>query len=697
MRGLTSALVVLVTVLAAEPARAAVVLAEGGVGVDASADARCADPPLGDVERPFDGDNTLPYEAAVTADVSVGPCNQGASQHTAHGEASASGAVNSAGGVVTISAEGSVNAFGVDLFEASGTANFEQTFTVDAPTDYALTSSGRVSFDRDIPDEGTLEPGTYKISAVASCSASGSDPDGCGGTGFSLTLELGTLPDSDGDGLFDPWETDGIPANGSVPALDLPALGADPQHKDVFVELDHLEGHALDQSALDAVIAAFAAAPVGNPDGAQGITLHVDDGDELPHDPVLGFPAGAGDYDWSEFDALKDAHFAPERAPAFHYGISAHRMESNSESSSGISREIPASDFIVSLGPMSEPQHGAGTAMQQAGTFMHELGHNLGLRHGGNDHRNDKPNRLSVMNYSFQFSWLPRVNAASVLDYSRFSIPLNENALNEDRGFGFPAGSPEAAFYTVYLCPDGALEWAFLQADSMDWDCDGTESGIVASDVNGDNSLTSFPGFADWPNLVYDGGAVGGAGAALPQQTESIEPPVEEIVATTELLEQAQASGDRPRLKPPSGGGGGGGGGGTADDPPGLSGLAVRPRSFRAGRRAAIRFGATLAGHVRFAVERKTTGRRVKGRCAKRTRRNRRARRCSRFVRLKGSFSTQVTPGQNSVAFRGRLRGRALPAGSYRLVATPLSAVQRRPGGVRRAAFRIQQPRVTSR
>ncbi len=33
---------------------------------------------------------------------------------------------------------------------------------------------------------------------------------------------------------------------------------------------------------------------------------------------------------------------------------------------------------------------------------MHELGHNLGLQHGGADDWNNKPNYLSVMNYLFQ-------------------------------------------------------------------------------------------------------------------------------------------------------------------------------------------------------------------------------------------------------------------------------------------------------
>ena len=58
----------------------------------------------------------------------------------------------------------------------------------------------------------------------------------------------------------------------------------------------------------------------------------------------------------------------------------------------------------------------------QAGTFMHELGHNLGLRHGGTDESNYKPNYLSVMNYAFQFYGLIKNNSQGNFDYSRFKL-----------------------------------------------------------------------------------------------------------------------------------------------------------------------------------------------------------------------------------------------------------------------------------
>ena len=43
-----------------------------------------------------------------------------------------------------------------------------------------------------------------------------------------------------------------------------------------------------------------------------------------------------------------------------------------------------------------------GTDSEKVGTFAHELGHNLGLRHGGSEDINYKSNHLSIMNYFFR-------------------------------------------------------------------------------------------------------------------------------------------------------------------------------------------------------------------------------------------------------------------------------------------------------
>ena len=63
----------------------------------------------------------------------------------------------------------------------------------------------------------------------------------------------------------------------------------------------------------------------------------------------------------------------------------------------------------------------------QAGTLMHESGHNFELTHAGPPkfpvrEPNCKPNYLSVMNYLFQLRGLPQEDAqgvpVSVADYS---------------------------------------------------------------------------------------------------------------------------------------------------------------------------------------------------------------------------------------------------------------------------------------
>ena len=119
--------------------------------------------------------------------------------------------------------------------------------------------------------------------------------------------------------------------------------------------------------------------------------------------------------------------------------------------------EIFGNDFMVTLGAWpSETGLPVGKVNDQIGTFLHELGHNFGLDHGGGNPlpvdariENYKPNYLSVMNYSFQVSGIKRTGVPSPrFDFSRTRLlPLNENALNEVVGI---QGSPDR---TRFFCP----------------------------------------------------------------------------------------------------------------------------------------------------------------------------------------------------------------------------------------------------
>ena len=324
--------------------------------------------------------------------------------------------------------------------------------------------------------------------------------------------------DADGDGLWDDWEDTGIDTDGDGDVdLDLPALGADSQHKNIFVEVDWMDcavaggdcsagdthSHQPSAAAVAAVVQAFANANVTNPDGLNGITLRIDVGNSIAHQNVLNIPnlcftPAAGD---GNFDTVKGAaaNFGPTnpRRFAYHYGLFTHRQAAGSTVSG--CGELPGNDFQVSLGGWNAgagdtdgdgvADQDVGTVAQQAGTLIHELGHNLNLQHGGGDSVNRKPNYLSAMNYAFQMPGIPPTDPDGAgplqgrVDYSGGALAnLNETGLNE------PAGIGDGTDNTVYRCPTFTSATG-AGTGAVDWDCDvppnATENGIT-NDINGD-------------------------------------------------------------------------------------------------------------------------------------------------------------------------------------------------------------------
>ncbi len=368
--------------------------------------------------------------------------------------------------------------------------------------------------------------------------------------------------DSDGDGLWDDWETYGIDTDGDgVVDLDLPALGADPRRKDIFIEIDFMDctvtgsdcasgdnhSHRPKNAAITDVINAFANTPwVSNPDGTTGVTLHVDVNNAIAHQntlPGMCFAGGPPNFDSIKADP---ANFGPNnpRRYAYHYVLFTHQQIAT-DTWSGCG-EVHGNDFMVSLGgwnyrcvggtnagrPCPAARGGwdcpgstcsalgdvdgdgtndedVGTVRQQAGTLMHELGHNLGLQHGGNDEFNYKPNYLSIMNYWFQFSG---ILPGGALDYSHQALAsLDENNLNENNGIG------DGTDNTRYFCPDGSARTG-AGTGAIDWDCD-NDNGVEASvsvNINGDcvdqnmnqrcdatepDSMNTLAGYNDWANI----------------------------------------------------------------------------------------------------------------------------------------------------------------------------------------------------
>ena len=110
---------------------------------------------------------------------------------------------------------------------------------------------------------------------------------------------------------------------------------------------------------------------------------------------------------------------------------------------------------------------------------------------------------------------------------------------------------------------------------------------------------------------------------------------------------------------------------------PVLSVPRLAPETFRAARRGpsiAVRTGTTISyslsepARVRFTVQqRRHLSRACKRRVAKRSR-HRTGTRCRTWISLRGSFAKASAAGRTSLRFSGRLRGRRLRAGAYRLV-----------------------------
>lgn len=329
--------------------------------------------------------------------------------------------------------------------------------------------------------------------------------------------------DSDGDGLPDLWETHGVDYNGdSTIDFDLPAMDADPHRKDIFVEFDFMTGFEPDPLEIDAVIAAFAAAPVDNPDGSTGITLHVEIDEATPHVEQLIM--------WDEYDTIKADFFgtAAQRGAAnaddvlaakrfvYHYALNANRLcgaiDENTPPNciddaglGGLSDLGP--NFVVSLGINQ------GEAGEMRRTFMHELGHSVGLLHGGGDSTNCKPNYLSIMNYVYAPSDALQdyETGVPVLDYSREHLPaLEEDSLVEDDGIG--DGPLRAIWsYAPFLLKNGSGSGA------LDWNNSGAiDAATVAVDLNAvpirecQVAEEDYPvyqtltGHDDWSNLDYN-------------------------------------------------------------------------------------------------------------------------------------------------------------------------------------------------
>ncbi|MCI7340351.1 MAG: DUF6273 domain-containing protein [Oscillospiraceae bacterium] len=360
----------------------------------------------------------------------------------------------------------------------------------------------------DSTDDG-VRP-AIKISNLASAiSEPGSNPE--------------TLLDTDGDGLPDVWEKEGLDYDGDGKIdVDLPAMGADPNVPDIFVEVDWMvrpqkkflwweiskyRNLAPSEDAMKLVYDSFKQHEINlhidvGPDSIDFVTGKkwgkLSGGNEIPYKKKFNIK--------SSWNSTVNANFSKARHNVFKHCLFVDQYDGVR---SGIANNIPGQFFIVA----NQDWVFNGGNISVGGTFMHELGHTLGLRHGGCDNEHYKPNYLSVMNYTFQTTGLV---GSGMVGYSDYKLPdINEAHINEKLGIdpsGLTVGTGLGT--TLFYWASNQRNVIPISKAAIDFNNNGNLETDISLDLNPDGNVYDKPiavlkGHEDWSGIVYKSGAIG--------------------------------------------------------------------------------------------------------------------------------------------------------------------------------------------
>lgn len=183
--------------------------------------------------------------------------------------------------------------------------------------------------------------------------------------------------DTDGDGLSDVAEK-------NDPRLE----NASPNRTDVYVEVDYMTGNKPTQEQLESVKRAYANASVDNPDGSEGITVHIVVDEAVPPQSNTTMD-GVKEYKREYFD---------HKGLGYHYVLMVNDATKRHEgdSAAGHGKLVGQAQNGHSMVEWRE--------QQVDHTFAHELGHSIGLQpddfDGVDSRKYSCDLYTSVMNYN---------------------------------------------------------------------------------------------------------------------------------------------------------------------------------------------------------------------------------------------------------------------------------------------------------
>lgn len=341
------------------------------------------------------------------------------------------------------------------------------------------------------------------------------------------------VTDSDNDGIPDSAKV----AGGTYAGQDLYAMGARKGQRDLFIHVDYLNspdpGTKPQASALDKIIQAFQ---------KRNIAVHFDVGNLFAASADVSKHNLSGDVSHQRSHvsctqllvaskltagctsayAIKSAHFEIRRKPVFRYLLMGNSQTPSGAAAASGSAEFLGDDFLVTLGGWGLKANSTRLINYQASTIMHELGHTLGLRHGGNEDATNKPNYYSVMNYFYQMTGLPNPQGQGVSQryYYWLTNYQNQSAYDYSKANPFPEsqlddGPQSLTFKIDYsdgsslpLNEDALLESQLIGRGSAigyfaDWISNGIDDlTLLKKDLNNSGVISILNDHNDWASLV---------------------------------------------------------------------------------------------------------------------------------------------------------------------------------------------------